>query len=83
MYFNELDDDMIDDSLPTTKSDAPNLLEVVVLDGKEMGDGKNIEAFVVIQVGDLRKETRVSYAFLLMLYFYSRFYFHEISVFFV
>ena len=60
MYFNELDDDMIDDSLPTTKSDAPNLLEVVVLDGKEMGDGKNIEAFVVIQVGDLRKETRVS-----------------------
>ena len=26
-----------------------------------MGDGKNVEAFVTIQIGDLRKETRVSY----------------------
>lgn len=31
-----------------------------MLDGKDMGDGKNVEAFVTIQIGDLRKETRVS-----------------------
>lgn len=36
------------------------IFQVLVLDGKDMGDGKNVEAFVTIQIGDLRKETRVS-----------------------
>ena len=44
--------------------------QVLVLDGKDMGDGKNVEAFVTIQIGDLRKETRVSYFYFLFSYFF-------------
>eukprot|EP00596_Hydrurales_sp_CCMP1899_P004949 CAMPEP_0119051930 /NCGR_PEP_ID=MMETSP1177-20130426/73383_1 /TAXON_ID=2985 /ORGANISM="Ochromonas sp, Strain CCMP1899" /LENGTH=1845 /DNA_ID=CAMNT_0007031303 /DNA_START=346 /DNA_END=5881 /DNA_ORIENTATION=+ len=59
MYFNQLDDDMLElEGSEIRKLDVPNLLEVTVLDGKDMYDGKQVEAFVTIQIGDLRKETK-------------------------
>jgi Ca2+-dependent lipid-binding protein len=57
-YFNELDEDLVEVGAQQGKIKPPNMLEVVVLDGKEFQGGKNVEPFVIIQVGDLRKETR-------------------------
>lgn len=37
-------------------SNLPNLLQVRVLNGEFI---QNIEAYVIVQVGDLRKETKV------------------------
>ena len=59
-YFNELDEDLLEQTTDQAKPKAPNLLEIVVIDGKEFSGGRAVEPFVVIQIGDLRKETKSS-----------------------
>lgn len=59
-YFNELDDDLVETAGDQGKPKAPNLLEVVVIDGKDFSGGQAVEPFVIIQCGDLRKETKSS-----------------------
>ena len=59
-YFNEMDDDLVEQTGGLAKPKAPNLLEVVVIDGKDFAGGRAVEPFVIVQIGDLRKETKSS-----------------------
>jgi Ca2+-dependent lipid-binding protein len=58
-YFNELDEDVLE-KYSGDKPKAPNLLEVTVMDAIGLAGGRATEPFVVVQVGDLKKETRVA-----------------------
>ena len=59
IYFNKSDADMQASMAPDAAVQPPNLLEVHISDARGLGDGKAMEAFVIVQVGDLRKESRI------------------------
>jgi hypothetical protein len=59
IYFNKSDADMQGSTGVEAGAKPPNLLEVHVSDARGLGDGKPMEAFVIAQVGDLRKESRI------------------------
>ena len=59
IYFNKSDADMQASMATDAAVQPPNLLEVHISDARGLGDGKAMEAFVIVQVGDLRKESRI------------------------
>ena len=44
----------------TDRGNAPNLLKVTVVSAADFPGDKNIEAFALVSVGNLRKETKVA-----------------------
>jgi Ca2+-dependent lipid-binding protein len=59
-YFNSVDDDVLM-SIQQAAYDTPNLLQIKVSDAGELGDRSSAyDAFVIVQVGNLRKETKVA-----------------------
>lgn len=58
-YFNNIDETVLMKPSVTTMQ-APNLLEIKVSDANGFPGDKSIEAFVIIQVRDLKKQSRVS-----------------------
>lgn len=58
-YFNTLDEDMTQ-SFTKSKEGAPNLLLVTIGAASAFPSAASVEAFCIVQVGDLRKETKSS-----------------------
>lgn len=77
-YFSSMDEDIIPPHADDKAPGSPNLLKANFVDASNLNGDQPVEAFIVIQVGELRKETKVRILVLVLFCYYYYFVISEL-----